>query len=65
MDLDPKMLDAMLSKLCTDPISTDFVNPPTPCKPIFLDQATRSKLLKEMPTLDDIDITVRHVGVVS
>jgi hypothetical protein len=62
IELDPKVLDAMLSKLSSDPISADFVNPPLPCMLIFLDQATRSKLLKEMPTLDNIDITVWQVG---
>jgi hypothetical protein len=30
--------------------------------PICLDQAARSLLLKEMPTLDDVDITARQTG---
>jgi hypothetical protein len=51
----------MLSKLCSNPVSDDFINPPPSYLPIFMDQATRSKLLKEMPTLDDIDVAVRQV----
>jgi hypothetical protein len=49
MDLDPMVLDAMLSKLSSDPTSPDIVNTPPPCMPIFLDQAVRSKLLKKCP----------------
>jgi hypothetical protein len=30
--------------------------------PLCLDQATRSLLLKELPTLDNIDIAVRQTG---
>jgi hypothetical protein len=30
--------------------------------PISLDQVVRSQLLKEMPTLDDNDITVQQMG---
>jgi hypothetical protein len=37
LDLDLKVLDAMLSKLSTDPSSGDLINPPLPCMPIFLD----------------------------
>jgi hypothetical protein len=33
--------------------------------PICLDQAVRLALLKEMPTLDDTDVTVRQVGDMS
>jgi hypothetical protein len=38
-------------------------HPPPPFyKPIFLDQSVRSLLLKQMPTLDGIDVIVRQVG---
>jgi hypothetical protein len=56
-----KLLDTMLSKLCSDLITNDLINPPPSCLPIFMDQVARSKLLKEMPTLDDIDVVVRQV----
>jgi hypothetical protein len=59
MDLGLKVLDTMLLKLSSDSISDDLINPPPSCLPIFMDQAVRSKLLKKMPTLDDIDVTVR------
>jgi hypothetical protein len=36
-DLDLIVLDTMLSKLSSDPILDDFINPPPPCMPIFLD----------------------------
>jgi hypothetical protein len=58
-DLQPKVLAGMLLKLSVDPSSGNFINLLTPCMPIFLDPAMRSLLLKEMPTLDDIDITTR------
>jgi hypothetical protein len=58
-ELDWKVLEAMLTKLSSDLHSDDFINPPPLYQPIFLDQAVRSLLLKQMPTLDKIDITVR------
>jgi hypothetical protein len=58
--LDQKVLEAMLMKLSSDPHSDDFINLPPLCQPIFLDQAARSLLLKQMPTLNEIDIAVRH-----
>jgi hypothetical protein len=39
----------MLTKMSTDPHSDDFINPLPLCMPIFLDQAVRSLLLKQMP----------------
>jgi hypothetical protein len=62
MDLDRKVLEAMLMKLSIDANSDDFINPPPLCKPIFLDQVVRSLRLKQMPTLDDIDVAVWLVG---
>jgi hypothetical protein len=56
LDLDPLVLTGLLSKLSVDPSSAGFINPPTWCMPLCLDQAMRSQLLKELPTLDDIDI---------
>jgi hypothetical protein len=49
----------MLSKLSSDSIFDDLINPLPSYLPIFMDQPMRSKLLKEMPTLDDIDVTMR------
>jgi hypothetical protein len=57
-DLAPYVPEGMLTKLSSDPSSSDFINPPVAFMPICLDQALRSQLLKEMPTLDDIDIVV-------
>jgi hypothetical protein len=61
-DLDPSVLTGMLSKLSVDPSSGDFINPLAPCIPLCLDQAMRSMLFKEFPTLDDIDITPRQMS---
>jgi hypothetical protein len=41
MELDSKVLEAMLTKMSTDPHSDNFINPPPLCMPIFLDQAVR------------------------
>jgi hypothetical protein len=61
-DLDSTVLTGMLSKLSIDLSSADFINPLARCMPLCLDQATRSLLLKEFPTLDDIDIAPWHMG---
>jgi hypothetical protein len=61
-DLDLKVLDIMLSKLSSDSISDNVINPLPSCLPIFMDQEARSMLLKMMPTLNDIDVVVRQVG---
>jgi hypothetical protein len=52
----------MLSKLSVDLSSVDFINPPARCMSLCLDQATKSLMLKELPTLDDIDIAPRQMG---
>jgi hypothetical protein len=62
MDLSMKVLDTMLSKLCSDLITDDLINPPPSCLPIIIFLAVRSKLLKEMPTLDNMDVVVWQVG---
>jgi hypothetical protein len=36
-DLSMKVMDTMLLKLCSDPISNDFINPLSSCLPIFMD----------------------------
>jgi hypothetical protein len=62
-----KVLDMMLPKLSSDSIFDDLVNPLPPPPPLAVLLANihglgaRLKLLKEMPTLDDIDVTVRQV----
>jgi hypothetical protein len=58
-DLEPDMLEAMLSKLRTDPTFHDFITPLELCAPICLNQAARSLLLSEMPSLDDINLETR------
>jgi hypothetical protein len=65
MFLDLRVLDTMLWKLTSNLVSDDSINHPPSCMPIFLDQATRLKLLKVMPTLDDMDIIVKQVGDMS
>jgi hypothetical protein len=64
-DLAPYVPEGMLTKLSSDPSSSDFINPPVAFMPICLDQALRSQLLKEMPTLYDIDIAVLQRSDVS
>jgi hypothetical protein len=59
-DLEPRVLDTMLSKLITDPSSIGFITPPAHCMPIYVDQVARSLLLKVMPMLDNIDIAPRQ-----
>jgi hypothetical protein len=61
-DLDPKVLDTMLMMLSPDLIYVGFLIPPTVCASICLDRAAQPKLLKELPTLDDIDIAVQQLG---
>jgi hypothetical protein len=61
-DLDSRVLDGMLSKLSVDLSSGNFINPSVPCMPICFNQAMRSQLLKDMPTLDNIDITTQQMG---
>jgi hypothetical protein len=51
-----------LAKLSPGPSSPDFIMPPASCQPICVDQAVRTVLLKSMPTLDDIDITLVQRG---
>jgi hypothetical protein len=45
IDLSMKVMDMMLSKLSSNPISNEVINPPPSYLPIFMDQVARSKLL--------------------
>jgi hypothetical protein len=56
------VLRTRLGKLSPDPSLTDFVTPPLACVPLCSDQATWTRLLRELPSLDDIDITVLQKG---
>jgi hypothetical protein len=62
IDLELGVLETMMSKLSTDLPSISFITPLAHCMPICTDQAARSLLLKAIPMLDDIDITVRRRG---
>jgi hypothetical protein len=53
---------ALLGKLSLNPFSTGFTMLPLACAPLFSDQATRRRLLQELPTLDEIGLAVRHKG---
>jgi hypothetical protein len=53
---------ALLGKLSPDPSSADFTVLPPICVPLCSDQAMRSRLLQELPTLDNTDITVWQKG---
>jgi uncharacterized Zn-binding protein involved in type VI secretion len=51
-----------LLKLSTDLTSHVFITPLELCVAICLNQASRSLLLSEILSLDDIDLTARQVG---
>jgi hypothetical protein len=56
-DLTPDVLRALLGKLSPDPYSSNFITPPPACAPLCSNQATRTRWLRELPTLDEIGIT--------
>jgi hypothetical protein len=56
------MLRTVLGKLSPDPSLTDFINPPLVCAPLCSDQVTWMRLLRELPTLDNICIAVLQKG---
>jgi hypothetical protein len=58
-DLTPEVQRNLLGKLSPDPSSNDFITPPPICAPLCADQAMRTRLLRELPTLDEISITVQ------
>jgi hypothetical protein len=60
--LAPEGLGALLGTLGHDPSLVDFIIPSMFCAPMCLDQAVRTRLLRELPMLDDIGITVRQRG---
>jgi hypothetical protein len=55
-DLTPDVLGTLLGRLSLDLSSVNFVTPPAVYAPMCSDQATRMRLLRELPTLNDIDI---------
>jgi hypothetical protein len=61
-DLDPDVLGVLLGRLSPNPSSVDFITPPAVCAPMCLDQAMRMRLMRELPTLDDINIVARQRG---
>jgi hypothetical protein len=54
------MLRALLGKLSPDLSSTNFVTPLSACAPLYSDQVTQTRLLREIPTLDETSIAVRQ-----
>jgi hypothetical protein len=60
--LDQDVLGTLLARLSPDPSSAGFVTPPTACALMCLDQEAGTRLLRELPTLDDIDIIVWQRG---
>jgi hypothetical protein len=58
-DLASDVLVTLLERLNPDPSSIDFFTPSIACAPIYSDQETQMKLLRELPMLDDIGVAVR------
>jgi hypothetical protein len=56
------VLGTLLGRLIPHLTSIDFITPPVTYAPMCLDQATRMRLLRELPTLDNIGIAVRQRG---
>jgi hypothetical protein len=56
------VLSALFGKLTPDPSSADFVTPLLGCSPVCSNQLTWTRLLSELPMLDDIGITVQQKG---
>jgi hypothetical protein len=63
--LDEEFLAACLKALTSDQFSTELVAPPAACKPICMNQVTRTALLAAMPTLDGVDIATVQRGDLS
>jgi hypothetical protein len=61
-DLAPDMLGALLGRLNPNLSSVNFVTPPAVCAPMCSNQVMRTRLLGELPTLDNIGITTRQRG---
>jgi hypothetical protein len=57
-DLAPDVQRTLLGKLSPDPFSIDFITSPPVCAPLCSDKATRTRLLQELPTLDEIGIAM-------
>jgi hypothetical protein len=56
------VLSTLLGKLTLDPSSADFVAPPPGCASMSSNQPMRTRLLRELPTLDNIGIAVWQKG---
>jgi hypothetical protein len=61
-DLAPDVLRSLLEKLTPEPSSTDFFTPPSAYTNLCSNQVTRTRLLRELPTLDEINIVVQRKG---
>jgi hypothetical protein len=57
-DLDLDVLGALLVRLSPDPSLASFITPLAVCAPMCSDQETRMRLLRELSTLDEINIIV-------
>jgi hypothetical protein len=49
-------LGTLLGRLSPDPSSVDFITPLAVCAPMCSDQVAWMRLLRELPTLDNIGI---------
>jgi hypothetical protein len=61
-DLDSDVLGALLGRLSLDPSSIDFNTPLAVYTPMSSDQATQTRLLRELSMLDVIDIIAWQRG---
>jgi hypothetical protein len=64
-DLALDVLRTLLRKMSPNPSSTDFVTPLLVYTSLCSDQATRMRLLRWLPTLDDINIAMLQKGNLS
>jgi hypothetical protein len=53
------VLDALLARLSPDLSCVDFVTPPVAYAPMCSDQAAQMRVLRELPTLDHVDVAAR------
>jgi hypothetical protein len=58
-DLDPDVLGALLVRLSPDPSLVDFITSLAVCAHMCSNRVAQMMLLRELPTLDDIDIIAR------
>jgi hypothetical protein len=62
LGLDLAVLGALLARLSPVPSLVNFVTPLVACAPMCSDRAMWTRMLRELPTLDDIDIIARQRG---